>query len=758
MKKLIILSLIIFPFSLSAQKVNGVYSRSAIETQIPTQCTACLVQEGDSVSLFVRNDNSTAIPGPDVIVNTFSEKRFIRAKLAGAINLGNSNYYTKAQLDPTLNNKVNIGSIGSNSIAMYAESNKSIYSSNIFNANGKIGINTTNPTHQLHVNGNARFRDIRSWMRHDIEGAQIGGDENWNLAGITFGNWMNPTGSVPNITGGSVGDWNMDDPYMYLRGRKGVAISTGGDNFGNTVGIFVDTLRKVGFGTFSPLTKVHTYGANDEWIFMASSTNGVPGIDGSIRITGRNTTFGAPTIQARSADGSVYRALVLDAAAMNIKIQGTERFSVDQYGNVGINVSNPSVPLDVNGIFRTRTDTWLANFSGRVGVRRTSPLYMMDVNGSLRADSSAFFATELNTGVVIGSTTYDGFKLDVGGWVRTKANTFVATESGSLAVGTTTPSADKLNVVGTTLLDGTTTLSSYLNLPVVGSGAVASRGVAFQGNEYVIGYGTEGVAGSNIIGPVYSKVDYAQYSYRWGKHTGASLLADGSNFTTQMVLTNTGGLGVGTSSPSGKLEIAGMSGGIGLRINRDVDNILDIYQGGGITYFDASTPTGQINFSTNGASRARITNAGNFGINTDTPGAKFEVKSSDAEIVRVNTVNTSQQGYIGFAEQGSLKQVFGKNTDNTFFLYDAVAGRDILKTNTSGNLTLVPSAGRVGIGTPSPDATLHVNGAVIFTPMAAASVPTAIEGMIVCVNTTNVTFTSTGFWGYYGGTWVKMSN
>lgn len=457
MKKLLIV-LFLLPFALLAQKMNGVYTRSELTAQKPPQCTTCLVIEGDSVGLFVydKNDDSS-LASTDIIVNTHKNWRWKRARYAGAINFGNASYYTKAQLDPTLNAKVNIGSIGSNSIAMYDASNKSIYSSNIFNANGKIGINTTNPTEQLHVNGNVRFRSIKSWSRMDIEGQQLGGDINQNLSGITFGNWLNSGGGyVLGGGGGAVGDWNYDDPYIYLKGNKGVAISTGSDNFGNTAGIFVDTLR-------------------------------------------------------------------------------------------------------------------------RVGIRRTTPTYTLDVAGTTRVDSSTYLATLINTGVVIGSTAYIGYKLDVDGWMRTKSNTFLASDGGNVGVGTITPTA------------------------------------------------------------------------------------------------------------------------------------------------------------------------------------KLEIKSPSAEIVRINTSTTSQQGYIGFSENGTLKQSLGLQTDNTFFLYDNVYARDMIKTTGAGNISFVPGSGSVGVGTTSPTTTLDVNGTAKLTPVSAATASgyTPVEGQIVIVNTTNATFTSLGLWSYANGAWRK---
>ncbi len=56
--------------------------------------------------------------------------------------------------------------------------------------------------------------------------------------------------------------------------------------------------------------------------------------------------------------------------------------------------------------------------------------------------------------------------------------------------------------------------------------------------------------------------------------------------------------------------------------------------------------------------------------------------------------------------------------------------------------------------------TLAGDGSVKLRPISAtaASAITPAEGMLLIVNTTDATFTSTGFWGYSGGAWGKLTN
>lgn len=77
--------------------------------------------------------------------------------------------------------------------------------------------------------------------------------------------------------------------------------------------------------------------------------------------------------------------------------------------------------------------------------------------------------------------------------------------------------------------------------PLVGnSAATTAKGITFKQLEYLIGYAAD-TAGANLIGALFSHLDSASYAFRLGKHTGTSgVLANGSNFVTQLLLANSG--------------------------------------------------------------------------------------------------------------------------------------------------------------------------------------------------------------------------
>jgi len=153
MKKLLIL-LFLLPFALMAQKLNGVYTRAELTAQRPLQCSACLVQEGDSVWLFVRKIGSTAVAGPDVIVTTFGSIKLHKTKLAGAINLGSANYYTKADVADLLSTRLKKAStLNHNAVPLYDGYNNEVQSSLLNQDGGNMGIKKIFPEYRLDVSG-----------------------------------------------------------------------------------------------------------------------------------------------------------------------------------------------------------------------------------------------------------------------------------------------------------------------------------------------------------------------------------------------------------------------------------------------------------------------------------------------------------------------------------------------------------------------------------------------------------------------------
>jgi hypothetical protein len=192
--------------------------------------------------------------------------------------------------------------------------------------------------------------------------------------------------------------------------------------------------------------------------------------------------------------------------------------------------------------------------------------------------------------------------------------------------------------------------------------------------------------------------------------------------TEKMRITNSGNVGIGTTSPTEKLEVSGniLIDSIGQELQfsnhsvgayRDGSNRLMISGYGGIR-FQAEAVGGMENQAT----RMVINPSGNVGIGTISPVAKLHVKVNDSgatPIAQQHLIveNNSATG-IGIltpsATSGYL--FFGDNNDaqRGFISYDHSSDSMAFKVSGSERMR-IDSSGSVGIGTTSPSNKLHVN-------------------------------------------------
>ena len=104
--------------------------------------------------------------------------------------------------------------------------------------------------------------------------------------------------------------------------------------------------------------------------------------------------------------------------------------------------------------------------------------------------------------------------------------------------------------------------------------------------------------------------------------SGFDAIAFGTNQAERMRIDSSGNLGIGATSPSGKLDVVG-SGGT-FRVGTAGDSIS--FTKGGTNYIGTSTAGGQLLFQTGaGADRMIIESDGDVGIGTNSPVSKLEV-------------------------------------------------------------------------------------------------------------------------------------
>jgi len=106
-------------------------------------------------------------------------------------------------------------------------------------------------------------------------------------------------------------------------------------------------------------------------------------------------------------------------------------------------------------------------------------------------------------------------------------------------------------------------------------------------------------------------------------------------------------VGIGTTSPGAKLQVAGTSGTTQAIIGHGIQNLYVGVSGTNVDFKSSGNTTGTFSFSTGNNERIRITSGGNVGIGTTIPGAKLDI-NNDVQIdtYQAGTSTNHDAGYV----------------------------------------------------------------------------------------------------------------
>ena len=260
--------------------------------------------------------------------------------------------------------------------------------------------------------------------------------------------------------------------------------------------------------------------------------------------------------------------------------------------------------------------------------------------------------------------------------------------NGNLGIGTTNP-GEKLEVNGNIKASRyyDAGYTSYYVDPASTS-IINQLQVGLTGADYLTLLGTNSL-----------QFDRDGTSYIDQKGTGNLAFRFGSSYATRMLLTNAGNLGIGTASPSERLEVIGnfkikqSSGYSNYGLIDQTEAKMDIKT----RTTNASTNPADITFQPNLTEAMRITNDGDVGIGTTSPAEKLEV---------VGSVRASDN----FQKKGS-----GVGTTYTIALWDLEQRYMIMVQTTAiygdgnGSTPVIHiNSDKVGIGTDNPGSKLQV--------------------------------------------------
>jgi hypothetical protein len=331
------------------------------------------------------------------------------------------------------------------------------------------------------------------------------------------------------------------------------------------------------------------------------------------------------------------------------------------------------------------------NHSGNVGIGTTAPDEKLRVQGNIKSAGDFIgSAVKLGFAGTANITTYDtneDLLINPNG----SGDILMQTAStGNVGIGTTAPT-EKLEVVGKAIIRKSGTATPHGDTDFLVTDSTAALSTAQM----------QILSGNNASSILYfSDTDaYNVGGIKYG-HSDNSMRLQ-VNSSERVIITDTGNVGIGTTAPSEKLEVAGNiistwnnNRFIGIQFE-DGDAFKN-----GLVLKAGDRSTGLISKASNNnpyiwfgtgsepvTERMRITSTGNVGIGTTAPAAKLHVAGE----IRLNA---GQPLMLDVANN-----IYAVAAQNQFRLY--------INSNPAINVT---TSGNVGIGTTAPNSKVHING------------------------------------------------
>ena len=475
--------------------------------------------------------------------------------------------------------------------------------SNIYYNSGNVGIGTTDPgTKALKVVGDAEVRNA-SWSPGDEAKLFLGPDDNVWLA------------------------------HKHSTGLILQAVSTISTIFRNETkeNMRIDGIGNVGIGTASPSYRLSVFGTagsdNNPPIYIEGSSSFA--FNSLLRLNSPNIGVGDRVLmhfgKGMSDRNTGYLGLYFagDASDDNRITIGfhsrDDLLTLKPTGNFGIGTTAPVSLLDVNGTAQLRGSAGgtglYVNNSGYVGIGTKDNLHKFSLNVDL--DNYAHGVSLQN-----GTTNYFSLGLDGGYntafWTFNSGNTWVKsmllTRNGNLGIGTTTP-GDMLEIAN--------------------SGGNAVMRIHRPGtSEYKIGIG----AGEDFLRIVNS--------------TGGAPI---TSYTGGIIISNSGYVGIGTTTPGKKLTVEGGSIRPAYGNSEDAGIFFPTNIGGGandaawMRYYVRSGEytTLEIGISDNPEDHIALMPSGGVGIGTNEPTKKLDVNDNGIRIRNSSSPASNADGYTG---------------------------------------------------------------------------------------------------------------